>query len=91
MEKNYLPFTPQLQLEMSIPPVTYRDWHKLKWEVKFPWLCYSVSKKGGEFLQLGHCYTLCLNLFIVGSLMMKIRLRNRMPINKHNILYLLTL
>ena len=23
--------------------------HKLKWEVKTPWLCYAVSKKGGEF------------------------------------------
>lgn len=50
-------------------------------EVKFPGLCYSVINKGGNSYwsnsrktikeQQGHCSSHCLNLVIVGSLMMK--------------------
>ena len=66
--------------------------------MKFPWLRYSVSKWGGEFLPIKLSKTYqgtsralfshCLNLVIVGNLMMKIRHRNGMPISKHKILQL---
>ena len=66
--------------------------------MKFSWLRYSISKRGGNSYRSnswkpikehqGHCSSHCLNLVIVGNLMMKIRHRNGMPISKHKILQL---